>query len=250
MRDRRTISISIILSLMLLLAGCAQRVQIHEVKSPVAGTKTHVSATKAQLPEGFVYIKEYIPSAQIDIRYYGNNNFTGRPVAGYLAPKAILTREAARALQNISAELAEQGYALKIFDAYRPQKAVNDFIQWTCSSGNEEMKADYYPHINKKDLCWLGYIAIRSGHSRGSTVDLTLVDKKTGKEIDMGGGFDLLDPISTHGSPLITPTQAANRAILKKAMLSNGFYAYSGEWWHYTLANEPYPDRYFDFDVR
>jgi len=180
---------------------------------------------------------------------YGDNNFIGRPVDGYQAPAAILTTEAARALSYVSMDLAEQDYGLKIFDAYRPQRAVNDFIKWAKDPGDIRMKEEYYPRVDKNDLFSLGYIAKKSGHSRGSTIDLTLVDKKTGKELDMGSHFDYLDPISAHGSPLITQQQNHNRELLKIAMEKRGFKSYSGEWWHYTLINEPYPDRYFDFAV-
>lgn len=213
---------------MVLLSGCAQ---------------------KAHVPEGFVNVQELIPSVQLDIRYYSDNNFVGRPITGYHAPTAILTMEAARALSAVSTDLARDGYALKIFDAYRPQKAVHDFIQWANEPGESRMKNDYYPHVDKKDLFRLGYIAKKSGHSRGSTVDLTLVDKKTGREVDMGSSFDYLDPISAHGSPAITPRQTTNRELLRTAMAKHGFKSYSREWWHYTLINEPYPDRYFDFDL-
>ncbi|MGE5391248.1 MAG: M15 family metallopeptidase [Deltaproteobacteria bacterium] len=204
---------------------------------------------KANVPEGFVYVKEMVPSAELDIRYYGSNNFTGRPVAGYQAPVAILTIETTRALADASKDLAGQGYSFKIFDAYRPQKAVNDFIRWAKEPDEERMKSRFYPRIEKKDLFSLGYLALKSGHSRGSTVDLTLMDKKTGKEVDMGSSFDFLDPISAHGSSDITPVQTANRQLLKSIMEKHGFKSYSGEWWHYTLINEPYPNQYFDFDV-
>lgn len=206
-------------------------------------------AQKAHVPEGFIYVKELIPSAQLDIRYYGSNNFTGRPVAGYRASSAILSIPGARALAEANEDFAAQGYTIKIFDAYRPQKAVNDFIGWAGKPGEEEMKARFYPGINKKDLFSAGYLAKKSGHSRGSTVDLTLVDKKTNSEVDMGSHFDYLDPISAHDNPLITPQQAANRQVLRTVMEKHGFKAYSREWWHYTLINEPYPDQYFDFDV-
>ncbi|NLW92507.1 MAG: M15 family metallopeptidase [Syntrophomonadaceae bacterium] len=219
-----------ILTLLLILmpAGCAQ---------------------KAHVPEGFVYVKEVIPSAELDIRYYGSNNFTGRPVAGYRAPTAILSLQAARALANVSKDLESQGYAIKIFDAYRPQKAVNDFITWTKGADDSRIKSKFYPNIDKKDLFMAGYLASKSGHSRGSTVDLTLMDKKKGQELDMGSHFDYLDPVSAHGSPMITAHQTANRELLKTTMEKYGFKSYSREWWHYTLTNEPYPDRYFDFDV-
>lgn len=216
------------LLILVLLSGCAQ---------------------KAHVPEGFIYVKELIPAAQLDIRYYGSNNFTGRPVAGYRAPAAILSIPCGRALAEANEDFSAQGYTIKIFDAYRPQKAVNDFIRWAGKTDEEEMKAIFYPHIDKKDLFSSGYLAIKSGHSRGSTIDLTLVDLKKGKELDMGSSFDFLDPISAHDSPYITTAQAANRQLLKSIMEKHGFKSYSREWWHYTLINEPYPNQYFDFDV-
>lgn len=206
-------------------------------------------AQKAHVPDGFVYVKDVIPSAQQDIRYYGSNNFVGRPIDGYQAPAAILTNDAARALTHVSEDLTGQGYGLKIFDAYRPQRAVDDFIRWANDSDDVKMQEEYYPRIEKKDLFSQGYIARKSGHSRGSTVDLTLVNKKTGAELDMGSHFDYLDPVSAHGSPLITSEQAANRKLLKNIMEKHGFKSYAREWWHYTLIKEPYPDRYFNFDV-
>lgn len=225
LKQRPALLLTIIL--LLYLTGCAQ---------------------KAHVPEGFVYVREVIPEAQLDIRYYSNNNFIGRQIAGYQAPTAILTLPAARALSAVNTDLGSQGYRLKIFDAYRPQKAVRDFIEWS-ETGDAKMKDEYYPHVDKRDLFRLGYIAKKSGHSRGSTVDLTLVDKKTNAELDMGSGFDFLDPISAHGSPAITEQQSANRELLKAAMEKHGFKSYSREWWHYTLINEPYLDRYFDFDI-
>lgn len=206
-------------------------------------------AQKAHVPEGFVYVKDVIPSAQQDIRYYGSDNFVGRPIAGYQAPAAILTNDAARALAHVGEDLAGQGYGLKIFDAYRPQRAVDDFIRWADNANDSRMKEAYYPQVNKADLFKQGYIARKSGHSRGSTVDLTLVNEKTGAELDMGSHFDYLDPISAHDSPLITSQQTINREVLRKAMEKHGFKSYAREWWHYTLIKEPYPDRYFDFEV-
>jgi D-alanyl-D-alanine dipeptidase len=208
------------------------------------------SETTSHPAEGFVYVHDLIPDAEYDIRYYGNNNFLGRRVDGYEKPVAILTREAAYALKAVSDELEPQGYALKIFDAYRPQKAVDDFIRWAGDPEDIKMKAIYYPDYDKKDLFALGYIAEKSGHSRGSTVDLTLVDKKTGRELDMGSRYDLLGEISHHGTSLITAEQTANREILRQTMVKHGFRFYYREWWHYTLQQEAYPDQYFNFDVK
>ncbi|HEX3011558.1 MAG TPA: M15 family metallopeptidase [Syntrophomonadaceae bacterium] len=231
----------VLLSLMLLLTGCAQKA--HSPEKPQLSEKVY-------LPEGFVYVSQVVPNIQYDIRYYSNNNFVGTRINGYKAPVAILTNEAAKALQAVNKDLDKQGYSLKIFDAYRPQKAVNHFIRWAQDISDTKMKSQYYPNVDKKNLFNLGYIARKSGHTRGSTVDLTLVDKKTGQEADMGSGFDLLDEISAFGTTLITTEQAANRQILKNAMQSHGFKPYAREWWHYTLINEPYLNRYFNFDVK
>lgn len=214
--------------LLVLMAGCAQ---------------------EANIPKGFVYIHEVIPTVQYDIRYYGNNNFVGTRIDGYKAPTAILSNEAAQALKAVSQEVDGQGYYIKVFDGYRPQKAVNHFMKWGQDLNDTRMKSSFYPRVDKKDLFTQGYLAKKSGHSRGSTIDLTLVNKNTGQELDMGSGFDFLDEISHHGTTLITPEQTANRKILKKVMLKHGFKSYRKEWWHYTLINEPYPDQYFDFDV-
>ncbi|MBB6672676.1 M15 family metallopeptidase [Cohnella nanjingensis] len=206
-------------------------------------------AKQRRLPKGFVYADEAIPTARFHIGYYGDGNFVGERIDGYRAPLAILTAEAAQALKRVEEDLERQGYALKIYDAYRPQKAVDHFIRWSKDVKDTRMKEIYYPQVNKKDLFKLGYLASKSGHSRGSTVDLTLVDAKTGEEADMGGIVDFLGPVSSHGAKGITQAQAANRKRLKQAMEKRGFKAYSKEWWHYTLAKEPYPKKYFDFDV-
>ncbi|MCC3371646.1 M15 family metallopeptidase [Cohnella sp. REN36] len=202
-----------------------------------------------KLPKGFVYVDEVAPDIRIHIGYYSDTNFVGRSIDGYEAPVAILTAEAAQALKRVNEDLARQGYALKIYDAYRPQKAVDDFIRWAKDPQDTKMKERYYPNVNKKDLFKQGYLASKSGHSRGSTVDLTLVSVKTGEELDMGGIVDFLGPESGHGAKGLTKAQAANRQLLKKAMEKRGFTAYSKEWWHYTLAKEPYPKHYFDFNV-
>ncbi|GGF68533.1 D-alanyl-D-alanine dipeptidase [Paenibacillus albidus] len=201
------------------------------------------------LPKGFVYLDEVIPTAQYEIRYYGDNNFTGRRVTGYKAPLAIFSQQAATALKAVSDDLDRKGYILKIYDAYRPQKAVNRFKSWSLDASDTKMKQQYYPTLNKRDLFKLGFIASKSGHSRGSTVDLTLVHKSTGEQVDMGSPFDFFGNISYYDNPLINKTQQANRAILKAAMAAQGFKPYSKEWWHFTLIQEPFPKRYFDFDV-
>lgn len=202
------------------------------------------------IPEGFGYIHEVIPDAKYDIRYYTDDNFVGTRVDGYLAPVAILTEEALRALKNAADELRKKGYGIIVFDGYRPQKAVDHFVHWARDPADTLTKAKYYPEVDKADLFAKGYIAERSGHTRGSTIDLSLYDLETGEEVDMGSGFDLFGPPSHHDSGLVTPEQAANRILLKETMLRHGFLPYSREWWHYRLADEPYPDTFFNFDVQ
>lgn len=201
-------------------------------------------------PEGFVYVHEAIPDVVYAIRYAGNNNFIGNPVPGYERPVALLSSEAATALGHAQEALKSKGYRIQLFDAYRPQSAVNHFIEWARDEKDTLMKEDFYPEVDKKDLFKLGYIAERSGHSRGSTVDLSLVDIHTDEEVDMGSPYDFFGERSHHGSPAVTPEQTSNRNILRKAMEAAGFEALPEEWWHYRLKNEPYPDTYFDFPVR
>jgi D-alanyl-D-alanine dipeptidase len=202
------------------------------------------------LPDGFVNITDVIPTAQLEIRYFSNDNFVGAVIDGYEAPKAILTIEAAQALKKAADVLYEQGYYIKIFDAYRPQSAVNYFIRWAKDLDDTKMKEKYYPQLDKSVLFELGYVAEKSGHSRGSTVDLTLVKISSGEELDMGSGFDFFGKISNHGTDLITEEQEKNRNILRDAMVGAGFEVYPEEWWHYKLKDEPYPDTYFDFPVK
>ena len=231
-------------------AASNSRDEAGAVNSPEESSANEpVCEKKRNLPEGFVYLDEVIPTAQFDIRYFGENNFVGERITGYKAPFAIMTLEAAEALRKVQADLMEQGYNLKIFDAYRPQKAVQHFKAWSKDAKDTKMKEQYYPDVDKRRLFQLGYIASRSGHSRGSTVDLTLVYLETGEEVDMGSPFDFFGEISHHDTKLITEEQKANRQILKEAMQKHGFRPYSREWWHYTLENEPFPSQYFDFDV-
>lgn len=201
-----------------------------------------------KLPEGFVYVTDVIPSAREDIRYAACHNFMGRPADGYLAPRAVLTREAAMALACAAGAFEEQGLYLLIFDGYRPQRAVDHFARWAQDPQDTLAKAEFYPDVDKRDLFDLGYIARRSGHSRGSTVDLTLV-RADGMPLDMGGGFDWFSKISSHDWPHLTPAQRENRLLLKAGMIAAGFAPYSEEWWHYRLDPEPYPDTYFDFPI-
>jgi D-alanyl-D-alanine dipeptidase/L,D-peptidoglycan transpeptidase YkuD (ErfK/YbiS/YcfS/YnhG family) len=201
-------------------------------------------------PKGFVFAQDVIPEAVLDVRYFGTNNFVGTRVDGYEAPQAILSVEAAAALKAASGDLRKKGYGLKIFDAYRPERAVQHFVRWAEDVNDTRMKTQFYPDVDKAMLFKEGYIAARSGHSRGSVVDLTLIDLKTGQEVDMGSPFDLFGKISHHDAPGITPVQAANRAILREAMEAHGFRPLKEEWWHYRLKDEPYPKTFFDFPVR
>jgi len=199
------------------------------------------------LPEGFVYIKDIIPSIREDIRYAGYHNFVGCPVDGYFAPKSVLKIEAAQALKKAAEEFEKQGLYLLIYDAYRPQRAVDHFVRWAKDVEDVKTKDEFYPTLDKSELFPKGYIAVYSGHSRGLTVDLTLVDKD-GKELDMGGGFDWFSKISSHDYEDLTQLQKANRALLRSGMLAAGFDDYSEEWWHYTFICDA-PKVYYDFPI-
>ena len=201
------------------------------------------------MPSDFTLITDVVPDAILEIRYYSSYNFVGERIDGYMAPVAIMTVKAANALKEVSDELAEKGYRLKIYDAYRPQRAVNHFIRWAENVEDIRMKPYFYPDVPKSELFEREYIMARSGHSRGSTVDLTLLDMKTGKDLDMGGVFDWFGELSHPDYENITPQQKANRLILREAMLKHGFAPLDSEWWHFTLKNEPYPDTYFDFPI-
>ena len=199
-------------------------------------------------PDNFVYVTEIIPNIKQDIRYFGNNNFVGRPIIGYKKPVCMLTNAAAHALLKVQSVLNKQNLGLVVYDCYRPQMAVNDFIQWSQNS-DERMKSLFYPHINKKELFKLGYIARRSGHTRGSTMDLTIVDLASNQVLDMGTPFDYLDPLSHPDNRDITKEQFQNRMLLRSLMVKFGFRPIKTEWWHFTLQNEPYKNIYFNFLV-
>ena len=197
----------------------------------------------------FVVLADYVPGIIQEIRYHSTYNFIGDRIDGYEEPCALLTIEAARALKNVSNEVNVKGYRLKIFDAYRPVRAVKHFVLWGIEDMDLRMKPYFYPDLDKEDLFMKGYIAKQSSHSRGSTVDLTLLDMKTGKELDMGSPFDLFSPISHPDYQGITKDQYANRMLLQQVMVRNGFEPMDCEWWHFTLKNEPFPETYFDFPV-
>jgi D-alanyl-D-alanine dipeptidase len=203
----------------------------------------------SQSSDSFIDIKEYIPSIIIDLKYSSDDNFTGRVVKGYESPKCLLTYEAARSLRNIQTILNKSGYSLKIYDAYRPQRSVNHFINWSKNQSDTLKKSYFYPNILKSNLFDLGYIATNSSHSRGSTVDITLVEISSGKEIDMGSAYDFFGLESSHDYENISITQKNNRKLLFDVMTKNGFSSYPKEWWHYTLIDEPFPTTYFDFII-
>ena len=198
----------------------------------------------------FVVIPEAVPDVLFDIRYYSTYNFIGSRIDGYEEPMALLTREATAALKKASDEAVSKGFRLKIFDAYRPQQAVDHFVRWAADIDDTKMKEFFYPDLNKDQLFPLGFIAEHSGHSRGSTVDLTLFDISRGMELDMGGPFDFFGDISHSDYTDLTPEQLSNRALLRSVMTGSGFLPLKEEWWHYTLENEPFPDTYFNFPVR
>ena len=195
------------------------------------------------------FLSDEVQPIQTDVRYFSADNFVGEVITGYNAEKILMTLEAALALAAIQIELGERGLGLKVFDAYRPQQAVDDFARWAEDINDTSTKAEYYPNIAKQDLFSLGYNAAQSGHSRGSTVDLTLVELITGDELDMGAPWDLFDPISWPTSLEVSLPQKTNRETLREIMLRYGFNPLREEWWHFTLDDEPFPDTYFDFPI-
>ena len=225
--------------------------------------------------KGFVYVHEIDPTIRVSLRYNTSENFTGKPVGGYHAPVIIVTRSAAEALKKVQADVKKDGYDLVVYDAYRPQQAVNRFMAWSKDVADQTKKKKYYPRVDKARIFELGYVAERSGHSRGSTVDLTLIKsgdllhsivekKRTLSDgfvitllddgtVDMGSSFDLFDIASHYENNLIGERFKSPRAYLKRVMEKHGFKNYANEWWHFTLKNEPFPadrdDNYFDFEI-
>jgi D-alanyl-D-alanine dipeptidase len=233
-----------------------------------------VCSAAYSLPENFVYLNKIDPSIQQEMRYAGYHNFMGRPVAGYETPSCILTKQAAKALVAVQRELLKKSLSLKVYDCYRPARAVADFVAWSEDPGQQEMKQEFYPDINKADVFQLGYVAKKSGHSRGSTVDLTIVPVPIPKEadyqrgqklvactaahslrfhdnsIDMGTGYDCMDELSYPDNVNVNSRVWQHRMFLRQVMMKHGFEPYSKEWWHFTLEKEPYPETYFDFKVK
>lgn len=222
----------------------------------------HTAATSPEADSSqFVNLTDAVPDAILEIRYYGTYNFVGDRIDGYLQPTALLTKRAADSLKAVSDDVIKMGYRLKIYDAYRPQMAVDHFVRWAANVPDIRMKKYFYPNLDKSVLFEQEYIMEKSGHTRGSTVDLTLFDMNTEKELDMGGTFDWFGPESHPdfgGDPVkmeysgkgnITAEQFRNRMILRAAMLRHGFKPLDSEWWHFTLKDEPFPDTYFTFPV-
>ena len=202
------------------------------------------------VPRSFVELQEFIPSIHLELRYFSEDNFVGQVIDGYHANKVYMTRQAAISLSNVQSELASFGMSLKIFDAYRPQRAVDHFVRWAQDLNDIRMKADFYPTVEKEDLFSSGYIAQRSGHSRGSTIDLTIIDLQSGEELEMGTVWDFFDPSSWPSNLDLSIQARVHRNLLNTLMTKNGFKALPEEWWHFTLENEPFPDTYFDFPIK
>jgi zinc D-Ala-D-Ala dipeptidase len=205
---------------------------------------------QASLPPGFLDASAMVNGLVVDMRYFGTNNFVGEKIDGYERPRCLLSVQAAAGLAAVQRSLARQGLGLKVFDCYRPQRAVAHFVRWSRQPDDARRKAEFYPDVDKRDLFRSGYIAERSGHSRGSTVDLTLAQRSDGQELDMGTPFDFLSPKAWPSDKSVSPEAQKNRALLAEAMRAGGFRPYAKEWWHFTLANEPFPHTYFDFPVR
>jgi len=237
------------------------------------GTTIQAETKNVNLPSGFVYLDEIDPSISLDMRYFGDHNFVGRRIEGYKAQRCILTKEAASALSDVQKELKEFSMALKIYDCYRPQAAADDFLAWSKDLSDLKMKKEFYPKLDKKTIYDRGFIATKSGHSRGSAVDLTIVSlpeqkqeeylsgqklkecqlaqKKRFKDnsIDMGTGYDCFDSLANTANPDIGSEQKRNRLLLRSLMEKHGFKNAWGEWWHFKLVNEPFPDTYYNFEV-
>jgi D-alanyl-D-alanine dipeptidase len=197
----------------------------------------------------FVFVDELVPGVRWDAKYATWDNFTGKPVDGYLANRIAGTRALCAALARARNKAASLGFGLLLWDGYRPQRAVDCFLRWSQQPEDGRTKPRYYPNISRADMLEKGYVAVKSGHSRGSAVDLTLYHLATGELAPMGGGHDLMDPISHHGAEGINLVEAINRQYLRSIMDTSGFSSYDCEWWHYALQGEPYPGTYFDFPI-
>lgn len=201
------------------------------------------------MSDDFVFVDELVPGIRWDAKYATWDNFTGKPVDGYLANRVIGTRALCEALERARDRAAAHGFGLLLWDGYRPQRAVDDFLRWSREPEDGRTKLRHYPNIERPEMFELGYVAAKSGHSRGSTVDMTLYHLATGELVAMGGDHDLMDSISHHGAEGIPEAEARNRQHLRSIMDACGFSSYPAEWWHYTLRDEPHPDTYFDFPI-
>ena len=239
--DLRKINLLFLIVLLLSLFSCKTMTN----NSSVASDALNISNDSS----GFVLLSDAVPDAILEIRYYSTYNFVGKRIAGYEEPIALITKEVAIKLKEVSDELIEKGYRLKIYDAYRPQMAANNFVDWAKDANDTKMKKYFYPNLDKEVLFSQMYIMEYSGHTRGSTVDLTLFDMNTEKEVDMGGTFDYFGRESHPDYKGITDEQYNNRMILRDAMMSHGFKPLETEWWHFTLEDEPYKDIYFNFPI-
>jgi D-alanyl-D-alanine dipeptidase len=199
--------------------------------------------------DDFVFLDEFVPGIRWDAKYATWDNFTGKPVDGYVANRIVGTRALCSALESVQEKAASLGFGLLVWDGYRPQRAVNRFLSWSEQPEDGRTKPRHHPNISRAEMFEKGYVAVRSGHSRGSTVDLTLYHLATGELAPMGGGHDLMDSVSHHGARGIERVEANNRQHLRSIMEDCGFGSYEREWWHYTLKDEPYPDTYFDFPI-
>lgn len=201
------------------------------------------------MENGFLFLDEAVRGIRWDAKYATWDNFTGKPVDGYEVNRVAGSYELARALEQASKEADSLGYGLLLWDGYRPKRAVECFLEWADHKEDMTTKADFYPNILRSQMVEKGYVADKSSHSRGSAIDLSLYDKKTGAMVQMGGHFDFMDLTSHHGAPGLNESEMKNRNLLRSIMENNGFLSYTCEWWHYILKNEPYPDTYFDFPV-
>ena len=210
----------------------------------------HGAPAQAPLPPGFTDAAAVVDGLIVDMRYFGANNFVGERIDGYERPRCLLSVPAANALAAVERDLSARGLGLKVFDCYLPQRAVAHFLRWAQRIDDIKNKPEFYPDVPKRDLFQQGYISERSAHSRGSTVDLTLARRADARELDMGSPFDFFSPKSWPSDTSVSAQAQKNRALLAAAMMRGGFRPYDKEWWHYTLADEPFPDTYFDFPVR
>ena len=208
-----------------------------------------LNGQETQIPKGFSDVSEHISDIAIDLRYYSSYNFIGDTIAGYRCSRLILANEVIGPLKKVQKELKKQGLGLLVFDGYRPQQSVDHFVAWAKRLNDTVMKSVFYPQVDKQQLFKEGYIASRSGHSRGSTLDVTLIDLNTGTPLDMGSSYDYFGERSWLDYSELSPEQIANRRLLTKVMQEYGFRGYAKEWWHFTLRNEPYPNTYFNFPI-